>query len=109
MKVTSEHQFLTSLLFYLSFYSLDDANPEMELKVTLEHGLDEDDIGRQTQMSDKDIASLNKAYSCNRMVSTYGGGSFQVISSSSFKEVSIIDIYPRSPARVDHQHRQNLH
>jgi hypothetical protein len=53
----------------------------MELKVTLEPGINEDDIGSQTQMSAKDIASLNKAYSCNRMVSTYGGGSFQVIES----------------------------
>jgi hypothetical protein len=82
MKVTSEHQFLTQIIiFYPSFYSPVGTNLAMELKVTLEPGIDEDDIGRQTQMSDKDIASLNKAYSCNRMVSTYGGGSFQVIKS----------------------------
>jgi hypothetical protein len=35
-------------------------------------------IGNQIRMSENDIKSLNKAYSCNGRVSTNGGGNFKV-------------------------------
>jgi hypothetical protein len=47
--------------------------------IYLESGIDENLIGRQTKMSANDIKSLNKAYSCNGIDPTNGGGSYQVI------------------------------
>jgi hypothetical protein len=37
-----------------------------------------DGIGNQIRMSENDVNSLNKAYSCNGRVSTNGGGNFKV-------------------------------
>jgi hypothetical protein len=35
-------------------------------------------IGSQTRLSSGDIQSLNKAYSCEGRIATYGGGNDQV-------------------------------
>ncbi len=49
----------------------------MELMVPLDQRII-DGIGKQNKMSENDIKSLNRAYSCNGRVSTNGGGNFKV-------------------------------
>jgi hypothetical protein len=44
----------------------------------LNSSVDTEYIGSQTRLSSGDIQSLNKAYSCEGRISTYGGGNDQV-------------------------------
>jgi hypothetical protein len=44
----------------------------------LNSSVDTEYIGSQTRLSSGDIQSLNKAYSCEGRVATYGGGNDQV-------------------------------
>jgi hypothetical protein len=45
----------------------------------IDSSIDVANIGAQSVMSKSDIESLNKAYSCDGKVPTYGGGNFKVL------------------------------
>ncbi len=54
----------------------------------LNSSVDTEYIGSQTRLSSGDIQSLNKAYSCEGRIATYGGGNDQVWNISLFYNVS---------------------
>jgi hypothetical protein len=67
----------SNMIKFLSFfsYALNNSLPTMEILIP---DLATDQIGKVTKMNPMDIFSLNKAYSCEGTVLTYGGGSQQV-------------------------------
>jgi hypothetical protein len=64
-------------MFCLFRGAIDDTKNVLDLEVPVSQSI-VDLIGLQTKMSENDIKSLNKAYSCVGRVSTKGGGNFKV-------------------------------
>jgi len=62
-------------------------------------------VGSQTVLSQYDIRSLNKAYSCAGRVATYGGGYSQVLHYSHLLYVLRLFITKAVPPRVPHFQR----
>jgi hypothetical protein len=62
------------------FSSADDPTQHtMKIIGTIDPSINVSNIGQQIKMSANDIKALNKAYSCNGIVSTNGGGNFKVL------------------------------
>ncbi len=66
-------------MFDIFSFADDHTQHTMKIIGTIDPSINVSNIGQQIKMSANDIVALNRAYSCNGTVPTYGGGNFKVV------------------------------